>query len=559
MTTIGTIQDGIHHGNGEVDIGLKNSECPGDLQVKKSVSDATPKVGDRITYTVKVTNNGPADDTAVVGTDPLPGQVQYVSDDCGAKNKPPWTWTVGSLADGASKTCKITVQVTDSGTDIPNTASVTGHNPDRNPDNNHSTATITVPPLKYDLEIVKDVAPTLVLVGDQVKYTLTVTNLGPEESEQGEVADLLPAEVAYVSDTCGGSLHNVNPPPLGLPGGGTIDLPAGTYWVKPIPRLRPKDAVTCQITVKVLAPGTSIINYAGVISHGTEAGQGLKNNLDDATITADASVPPGTPTADLEIKKSAPATVGQGAPFTWTMTVTNNGPDASTGSTVEDQIPAAVVHPATPTPGCAIASRKLTCHVGALGVGKSTRIVLTARAPLRTGCVTNAAGVNGNELDPSAANNTSIVQTCARAPKLALTKTAGARVAQPGQLISYRIVVREVGAGTAVQVRVCDQPGPDLAIVRAPGAVQVSRHRACWVIPLLAAGRQRALPVIAQVAAQATRGAKANTATAIAANAPGTVRSRASVQVNRPTVACPARSTQSRARTAADPVARAAC
>jgi uncharacterized repeat protein (TIGR01451 family) len=531
VTTIGTIDDGVRDGNGEVDIGLKNSECPGDLQIKKSVSDAMPKIGERITYTLKVTNNGPADDTDVVVTDPLPGQVQYVSDNCNGKNEPPWTWAVGSLANGASKTCKITVQVTDSGTDIPNTASVTGRNPDRKPDNNHSTATITVPPRKYDLEIVKDVAPKQVLVGDQVSYTLTVTNLGPEQSEPGGVADLLPPQVAYVSDTCGGSLHNVNPPPLTLPSGGAVDLPAGTYWVKKIPVLRPLDAVTCQIAVRVLQPGTSITNYGAVISHGTEAGLKLKNNLDDATIRADASVPPGTPTADLTIKKTAPATVGEGARFTWTMTVTNNGPDRSTGSTVTDQIPAAVVHPTTPTHGCTIAKRKLSCQVGALGAGQSTRIILTGRAPLRTGCVTNSAGVSGNELDPHATNNTALVRTCARAPRLRLTKSTSTTVVAPGGAIFYRIVVRNFGKGSALLVRVCDRPSADLEITRAPAATQVSSRGACWVIARLAAGNKRTLTVIAQVTAGARPGIKRNTATATASNAKQIKRSTARVRV----------------------------
>ena len=419
--------------------------------------------------------------------------------------------------------------------------------------------TITVPPHRYDLEIVKGVAPTQVLVGDQVTYTLNVTNLGPEQSEPGGVADLLPPEVAYVSDTCHGSLHNVNPPPLGLSSGGVLDLPAGTYWVTRIPALRPLDAVTCQITVRVLAPGNAIRNFAGVLSHGTEVGLKLQNNLDDATISAVASVLPGTPTTDLAIKKTAPATVAQGARFTWTMTVTNTGPQPSTGSTVVDQIPAAVVRPATSTPGCTVANRRLECRVGALGVGHSTQIVLTGHAPLRTGCVTNSAGVSGNELDPNATNNNALVQTCTRAPSLRLTKSVGRKVVQPSQLVPYRIVVRNVGRGTALLVRVCDQPSADLEIIRAPGAVQVSKHRACWVIARLAAGRKRTLAVIAQVTAGATPGTKPNTATATASNAKGTLRSKASVRVKRPTVACAARSARPPAHASANPIAVAAC
>ena len=78
-------------------------------------------------------------------------------------------------------------------------------------------------------------------------------------------------------------------------------------------------------------------NRGGVVSHGTEVGLKLKNNLDHATITALPSMPPGTPPADLTINKTAPVTVGQGARVTCTMTVSNKVPQPSTGSTVRSR------------------------------------------------------------------------------------------------------------------------------------------------------------------------------------------------------------------------------
>jgi uncharacterized repeat protein (TIGR01451 family) len=531
LTTIGTIDDGVRDGNGLIQVTLDDANCPGELAIEKSVSDATPEFGDRITYTLEVTNNGPDDDTEVVATDSLPAEVQYVSDDCDGTNEPPWTWEIGDLANGDTVTCEITVEVVDSGVDIPNTASVSGVNLDRVPANNEDTVTITVPAREYDVEIVKDVAPAQVLVGAEVTYTLSMTNLGPERSERAGVADLLPPEVAYVSDTCDGRMHNVDPAPIALPSG-PVDLPAGAYWIRgAIPELPPDETVTCQITVRVLQAGEAILNRAAVLTHGPEAGLMFRNNLDDATIRAVAVVPPGTPSADLAITKTAPATVDQGARFTWTMTVTNNGPQASTGSTVVDQIPAAVIRPATSTPGCTVANRRLECRVGALAVGQSTRIVLTGRAPLRTGCVTNPAGVSGNELDPNATNNNALAQTCTRAPRLRLTKRTRSDFVRPGQVVTYAIVVRNVGDGTATRVRVCDTPSADLEIVRAPGARQVSKRRACWVIARLAADRRRTLPVFAQVKAGAKPGVKPNTATATASNVSGRLQSRARVRV----------------------------
>jgi uncharacterized repeat protein (TIGR01451 family) len=548
-TTIGPIDPGVRDGDGRVDITLSDEDCPGDLQIEKSVSDRRPDVDDRITYTLEVTNNGPVDpDTGVVVTDPLPAEVEYVSDDCergttNGNDPAPWTWEIGELGDDETVTCEITVDVIDSGTDIPNTATVRGNNFDRNPDNNEDTVDITIPPLDYDLEIVKDVAPTQVLVGDQVTYTMSVINLGPDRSQPGGVADLLPPQVEYVSDTCGGRLAPANPSdlPFTLPNGMPFTLPAGQYWVVRVPALPPLETLLCQLTVRVLQAGTDITNYAGILTHEVEGGLMFRNNLDDAKISARTpDLPPGTPTADLAIDKSGPARVDQGARIAWTIRVTNNGPAASSGSTVVDQIPEAVRRPRTSTPGCTVADHRLECRVGALAVGESTEISVSGRAPFRVGCRGNPAGVSGNETDPNATNNNDVARTCTRGPRLRLTKSTRRNVVRPGEVFAYRIVVRNVGGGPARSVRVCDMASPDLRIVRAPGAEQVGPRRACWDVRLLRAGRRRAFAVIARVVAGADPGVKPNTATATASNVRRRLRSRARVRVRPPTDVCPA-------------------
>jgi len=118
--------------------------------------------GDQIVYTITVTNNGPADATNVVVTDPLPAEVTYVSDDCGGANVPPWTWNVGGLLNGANATCNVTVDVDPlfEGT-ISNTASVTADQTDPTPGNESSTVDLFVDgPVTNPLEI-----PTLGTIG----------------------------------------------------------------------------------------------------------------------------------------------------------------------------------------------------------------------------------------------------------------------------------------------------------------------------------------------------------------------------------------------------------
>jgi len=117
-----------------------------DIGVLKTVDTFTPRLGDVITFTIAVVNNGPADATSVQVTDNLPTNFNYLSHTTSQGTYLPVTgvWDVGSLTNGATATLKITVIVVTTGT-ITNTATKTHEDqPDPNPNNDTSTVTITV-------------------------------------------------------------------------------------------------------------------------------------------------------------------------------------------------------------------------------------------------------------------------------------------------------------------------------------------------------------------------------------------------------------------------------
>jgi uncharacterized repeat protein (TIGR01451 family) len=109
--------------------------------------------GDRLTYTLTVTNNGPQAATGVTVTDPLPSNVHFNSvastqGSCtrSATKRPKdgtVTCNLGNLANGASATITIVVTTTTPGA-LTNTATVVGNEPDPDPANNTATATTTV-------------------------------------------------------------------------------------------------------------------------------------------------------------------------------------------------------------------------------------------------------------------------------------------------------------------------------------------------------------------------------------------------------------------------------
>src|SRR5262249_35850990 len=112
-----------------------------DLQVGKSVSNPTPNVGDTITYTVTLTNNGPDDATGVTVQDVLSTRVSFRSSRLtrGSYDPASGIWTVGDLAAGATETLTIIVLVTSPNPQA-NTATVS-HSDQFDPNTANNSAT----------------------------------------------------------------------------------------------------------------------------------------------------------------------------------------------------------------------------------------------------------------------------------------------------------------------------------------------------------------------------------------------------------------------------------
>jgi uncharacterized repeat protein (TIGR01451 family) len=111
---------------------------------------------------------------------------------------------------------------------------------------------------------------------------------------------------------------------------------------------------------------------------------------------------------DLAVTKTgSPNPVSEGANITWTMVVTNNGPDTDTGVTVSDPLPAgttfvsvSVAPPATCTGGAII-----SCNLGTMTVGQSITITLVTTADVAE-TITNTVHVVGDKTETNLANNT---------------------------------------------------------------------------------------------------------------------------------------------------------
>jgi len=169
----------------------------------------------------------------------------------------------------------------------------------------------------------------------------------------------------------------------------------------------------------------------------------------------------GAPTgADVAVTKTASlATTHLGAgPFTYTVTVTNNGPSQATGITLNDVLPAGVQLFATPTPsqGTCTGSTTVSCALGTLANGASATVSIQVQ-PVAVGSSVNTATVTANETDPNPGNNSSsvTVQILATAD-LALQKSALPNPVAVGSNLTYTLNVTNNGPSTATGVTLTD-------------------------------------------------------------------------------------------------------
>lgn len=168
-----------------------------DLAIVKEVSNKTPNFGDIITWTLKVTNNGPNDAIGVYVTDSLPAGLIYLDSD-GNYDVNTHTWTIGDLAVGSTVVLNIRTIVNISNTTILNVAVVDSSTYDPNKTNNEAN-NITKANPSADLSVVKLVSDKIIINGDTITWTIIVTNNGPDTAVNAKAYDVLPQDVVFVN------------------------------------------------------------------------------------------------------------------------------------------------------------------------------------------------------------------------------------------------------------------------------------------------------------------------------------------------------------------------
>ena len=213
-----------------------------------------------------------------------------------------------------------------------------------------------------------------------------------------------------------------------------------------------------QVRVEPNAANTTVSNSAPLDYRAQTLNQPFTYRTAAATI-------PVTAQADLSITKtSTPDPASAGDLVTSTLTVSNAGPNAATGTVITDELPEGTTFvSASPSAGtCSAAGGTVTCAVGTVASGDTATVTVVARvAAAFTGdTVTNAASVTSAVEDGDLTDNSSAATTAVeRAADLRVTKSvANTGPFRPGQLIEFDVRVLNAGPSVARNVVLTDLP-----------------------------------------------------------------------------------------------------
>ncbi|WP_293297281.1 gliding motility-associated C-terminal domain-containing protein [Allomuricauda sp.] len=299
-----------------------------DIEITKTVDELVPEVGEEIRFTVTVQNNGPSDATNVVVTDVLSTGYQLVAANpsVGTYNATNGSWVVGNLANGISETLEISVDVLPTG-NYSNTAELTNvaeRDIDSSPNNNNETEDDqqTIEPIVVpvaDLLLRKSVNELSPYVGQNVIFTLNITNLGPSEASGVQIMDLLPDGYTYVSHDATAGIY------IPTTGMWTLNADIGDG-----------NTETLSIVATVNDQG-DYFNVTEVFAADQLDPNSIPNNNNVFENDQDSAGTTPVPSADLNLNLAVDNEFPDvGTQVTFTVTLANEGPSDAIGVAVEN-------------------------------------------------------------------------------------------------------------------------------------------------------------------------------------------------------------------------------
>lgn len=467
---------------------------PVDVAVTKTVVantgapiDAVP-LGQNVTFTVGVRNNGPDEATNVVLQDLIdPTLVVVSSTPSGDGTYDPVTgkWAVGNLTPDQAETLVIVATATEIGQRRNSISLSTLDQADTDPSNNSASATIVVIH-EADLAIVKQNTPTIAQAGDTVVYDITVSNLGPNDATAVSAHDPLIIDAEIIGVTA--------------PPGTTFDIVQRVWTIGDLAVGR---SVTLEVTIRVRPARFGTFTNTVVVSTSAVPDPDLSNNESNATLFV--------PSADIAVSKAVlPAQVQLGEQATFVIGLDNLGPDPAAAVTLTDVVPTGLtVVSASPSLGTFDAATG-TWEIGDLDPVRLEPRPASAQVSLTIvvrgdalGTFTNTAASDRTTsfpLDPNTANNqaSALVSVVLPPADVSITKTVSPDVVAVGEAVTFTMVVTNAGPGAARNVTATDElpAGLTPTAVSDPSCSIIGRNVSC-AFGIIPAGASRQFSIVA--------------------------------------------------------------
>jgi uncharacterized repeat protein (TIGR01451 family) len=276
-------------------------------------------------------------------------------------------------------------------------------------------------PASADLSITKTASSPIVVGGNDINYTITLQNAGPDPSSGATLTDIVPPNTTFQSITPPAGWTCLTP---AVNGTGSISCSKGTAFAV--------GTVTFPLTVKVNAGtsvGTQISNTAQVSSTTPDPTNG--NNSATATVTVVAAG-----SADLTVSKvDTPDPVAIGNNLNYTIVLTNNGPAAAANPSFTDNLPAEVnFRSVTPAPGWTCitptvgGTGSISCSATSIGVNASVSFAMQVRVNTTVTdgtIISNTVRASTTTTDSISSNNSATAETTAKKPVLLISQVYG--------------------------------------------------------------------------------------------------------------------------------------
>lgn len=424
-------------------------ERDANLQISKT-GPATVATSGNVAYAVTVTNLGPEIADGATVTDDVPDALTGVSITCAPAGGAVCPNTAGltdliavaipTLPSGGSVAFTINGTAPATAASLSNTATVAAPpgTRDPTPGNNSAGPVVTTVQDQADLSVVKTVAtPGPYVAGQDVQYTLTIANAGPQAAVNVSLSDTLPAGTTFVSLTAPAGWAATTP---AVGATGTVTATRASF------ASGGSDSFTLTVRVDTaVVAGTTISNSATATSSTNDPNPGDEIGTASFTVTA---------SADVSIAKTL-LTAGpysEGQTIQYSLVVDNAGPSTATNITVNDTLANLVI---TSVSGACAA---LPCTIPSLAAGASATINVSATIA-SPGAFDNVATVGSDLPDPDPSDNTDNTGNGGNAEpsaNLSVVKTLDTpSPAVAGSTVRYTISVSNAGpsavAGATVQ------------------------------------------------------------------------------------------------------------